>query len=89
MLLAALAPQPLPSTGRPPFSDTLTLYGPRVFSTPTGSAAYHVEAFSLAVHAGRTYLLKVENGASDGSLRVSGGSVTLNGVEVLSNANTR
>lgn len=64
--------------------DTVVAYGPLTVSTSTGSAQLHVERFPLTVAPGQRYLLRVENGLPDGSARVTGGAVVLNGSEVLS-----
>src|SRR6266699_6211490 len=95
VVLAALAPRAIRSAAvrpaQPPAplaaaGDTQVVYGPTRFDTPTGSLNLHVERFALAVVPGRRYTLRVDNGATDGSHRVSGGSVILNGSQILSSA---
>src|SRR5918996_698592 len=75
----SLIPVPVPP-------DTVTVYGPRRFETPTGSPAHHVERFGLAPAPGQRYVLRVVNGNADGSGRVTGGAVTLNSAELVSAA---
>jgi hypothetical protein len=86
--LRAPARAPAAPVAAPPatLGDTIVVYGPRRFETPTGSAANHIERFAVAVQPGQRYTLRVDNGNPDGSARVSGGSVTLNGSEILSSA---
>ncbi len=96
VVVAALAPRairsaaPRPAEPAAPLAvasgDTQVVYGPSRFDTPTGTPTLHVERFALAVVPGRRYTLRVDNGAPDGSHRVSGGSVTLNGSQILSTA---
>src|SRR6266516_1616861 len=96
VVVAALVPRAIRSAAvrpaQPPAplavatGDTQVVYGPTRFDTPTGSLTLHVERFALAVVPGRRYTLRVDNGATDGSHRVSGGSVILNGSQILSTA---
>src|SRR6266516_3873665 len=96
VVVAALAPRAIRSAAARPAEpaaplaaaagDTQVVYGPSRFDTPTGSLTLHVERFALAVVPGRRYTLRVDNGAADGSHRVSGGSVILNGSQILSSA---
>src|SRR6266568_2018178 len=96
VVVAALVPRAIRSAAvrpaQPPAplavatGDTQVVYGPTRFDTPTGSLTLHVERFALAVVPGRRYTLRVDNGAADGSHRVSGGSVILNGSQILSTA---
>src|SRR6266700_2280599 len=96
VVVAALVPRSIRSAAvrpaQPPAplavatGDTQVVYGPTRFDTPTGSLTLHVERFALAVVPGRRYTLRVDNGATDGSHRVSGGSVILNGSQILSSA---
>ncbi|MGH7674521.1 MAG: hypothetical protein ACREMV_04540, partial [Gemmatimonadales bacterium] len=76
----------LPSSLAVTSGDTVVVYGPRRFETPTGSAANHIERFAVAVQPGQRYTLWVDNGNPDGTGRVTGGSVRLNGSEILSSA---
>src|SRR6266700_3779145 len=96
VVVAALVPRSIRSAAvrpaQPPAplavatGDTQVVYGPTRFDTPTGSLTLHVERFALAVVPGRRYTLRVDNGATDGSHRVSGGSVILNGSQSLASA---
>ncbi|MGH7542575.1 MAG: hypothetical protein ACREK7_01425, partial [Gemmatimonadota bacterium] len=76
---AAIAPPSLESS----VVDTILVYGPQVFETSTGSPQHHVERFAMEVVPDAVYTLRVENGAADGSGRVSSASIRLNGVEVI------
>ena len=76
------APSVMPSESS--LTDTVVVYGPQIFDTPNGGPQNHVERFALTLTPGRRYTLRVDNGAPDGSGRVSDGSVVLNGWEVLS-----
>lgn len=63
--------------------DTTVVYGPKRFATPTGSATLGIERFTLVVQPNQEYVLRVDNGASDGTLRASSMSVDLNGRTVM------
>ena len=65
-------------------SDSTIVYGPKQFSTPTGSSTLGVERFTLPVQPNQEYVLKLENGAPDGTMAASSASVVLNGQTVLS-----
>src|SRR6266536_3214950 len=84
--LLALGPAaPGGSAGDGPVAspDTQLVYGPKRFATPTGSAVYHVERFTLPVRPGQRYLLRVENGAADGTGRVRTAELRLNRATLL------
>ncbi|MCY7378738.1 MAG: hypothetical protein LH467_05275, partial [Gemmatimonadaceae bacterium] len=67
--------------------DTIVVFGPKQAATPTGASATTVEQFAVpTADAGRRYLLRVENGATDGGARVSTGTVQLNGATVVTSA---
>lgn len=66
--------------------DTVAVFGPETFVSSSGSAQLFVERFGLTPEVGNRYFLKVENGLSDGTKRVTGGSVYLNGSLILSSA---
>ena len=63
--------------------DTVVVYGPKRFATPTGSSTLGLERFTLVVQPNQEYVLQVDNGASDGTLRASSMSVDLNGRTVM------
>jgi len=63
--------------------DTILVYGPAVFDTPTGSPQHHVERFALEVAPGAVYTLRVENGEPGGGGRVSSATILLNGSEIV------
>ena len=62
--------------------DSTPLFGPKRFNAPGSGSTIYTERF-LAV-AGSAYLLKVENGAPDGTGRVNTGTIRLNSVAILS-----
>jgi hypothetical protein len=62
--------------------DSTPLFGPKRFNAPSSGSTIYTERF-LAV-AGSAYLLKVENGAPDGTGRVSTGTIRLNSAAILS-----
>jgi RHS repeat-associated protein len=64
-------------------SDTTVIFGPKQFDAKPNTAIY-VEEFSEARDLEADYLLWVDNGAADGSGRVSNAEIFLNGVQVLS-----
>jgi RHS repeat-associated protein len=59
--------------------DTMVVYGPRVFDTPTGSLTHHVERFALVLAPGRRYTLRIQNGAADGTRRAARAELRVNG----------
>lgn len=63
--------------------DTVVVFGPARLDATGAGTALHVEVPELPVNADKRYLLRVENGAADGSARVTQGVVTLNGSQVL------
>ena len=63
--------------------DTVTVYGPRQFDTPTGSNATHIETFSPTVISGKLVFLRFANGAPDGTHRATAGVVKLNGATII------
>ena len=67
-------------------SDTTTVYGPHVFATPTGTSAYHIEDVVVPPNPGRRYILRLTNGAPNGTLRPSSGVVRWNGADVVTAA---
>lgn len=75
-----------PAGGAFSATDSIALYGPQTFTTPTGAPTTSLERFTMVVTPGRQYVLEVVNGALDGTGRATGGSVLLNGSVVLSPA---
>ena len=77
--------EPAPRTRGLVFSyapDSTPLFGPKRFNAPSSGSTIYTERF-LAV-AGSAYLLKIENGAPDGTGRVSTGTIRLNSTAILS-----
>lgn len=62
--------------------DSTPLFGPKQFNAPASGSTIYTERF-LAV-SGSAYMLKVENGAANGTGRVSTGTIRLNSTAVLS-----
>jgi RHS repeat-associated protein len=67
----------------PPPVDTVVLYGPVQFSTPTGAAQTFVEGFTAAVPEEAYQAIRIKNGQPNGTLRVDTLSVKLNDVEII------
>src|SRR5689334_18549406 len=66
--------------------DTNVTYGPRTFTTPTGSQTVNLERLTITLDAGAKYLLKVVNGDVGGAKRATSGSVQLNGTVVVASS---
>ncbi len=66
--------------------DTTTIYGPRQFITPNGQATNYTDRFTASVIPGRRNFLRMVNGAANGSNRVTGGTIRLNGFEIITSA---
>ena len=64
-------------------TETLTIYGPRRFDRVAGPPASVVEQFSLPPDAVSPFTILVQNGAPDGSGRVSSATIKLNGANVF------
>lgn len=62
---------------------TVTLYGPLRVEIGTGNNTTVTDTFSLPAGVAPPYRVHVVNGAPDGTKRAKSGSVTLNGVNVL------
>jgi hypothetical protein len=62
--------------------DSTPLFGPKQFNAPASGSTIYTERF-LAV-SGSNYLLKLENGAPNGTGRVSTGTIRLNSAAILS-----
>ncbi len=63
--------------------NTLTMFGPRRFDRTTGPPNQYLEQFSLPPGVTSPYTLHIQNGEPNGSNRVSGAIVKLNGKEIL------
>lgn len=74
------------STASPGPGDTSVVYGPRTFTTPTGSQTVNLERFTIALDTGAKYLLKVINGDAGGVKRATSGSIQLNGTLIVTSA---
>lgn len=67
--------------------DTVVVFGPSTFTTPSGSAQNFVETFNATVEQAREYTVRLVNGDStNGTLKATGGYVRFNGVEIMSAA---
>lgn len=72
------------ATASPGPGDSNVVYGPRNFTTPTGSQTVNVERFVVTLDSGAKYSLKVVNGDAGSVKRATSGSVKLNGTVVVS-----
>jgi len=63
---------------RPHSTETFTVYGPQIFTDP-GAPQTFTDNFSLPADAVAPFAILIENGASNGSHRVSSATVKLNG----------
>ena len=61
-----------------------TVFGPRRFDRTTGSPNQYVEQFSLPAGFISPITLHIQNGANDGTHRVSSATVKLNGADIVS-----
>ncbi len=68
------------STPAPEFN----VYGPNAYAVTSGSSTTYNETFPVAATAGTPYRVYVVNGASDGTLRATSASVTLNNTTIVS-----
>src|SRR6185369_13253416 len=64
--------------------SSITAFGPRRFDRTTGPPNQYLEQFSNPANATSPYTLHVQNGAADGTNRVSSATVKLNGSAILS-----
>src|SRR6476660_6970951 len=72
------------ATTSPGPGDSNVVYGPRNFTSPTGSQTVHVERLVVTLDSGAKYPPKVVTGDAGGVKRATSGSVKLNGTVVLS-----
>ncbi len=63
--------------------SNMTIFGPRRFDRTTGQPNQYMEQFSLPSGVTSPYTLHIQNGAADGSSRVSSATVKLNGIDIL------
>lgn len=63
--------------------ETFTVYGPRRFDRRPGAPVSVTEQFTLPADATAPFVIECENGASNGSSRVTSASIKLNGQEVF------
>lgn len=64
-------------------ADTVVVFGPKRLDATGAASALHVEVPALPLRAGLRYLLRLDNGAADGSRRVSSAMVRLDGVKSI------
>src|SRR5512140_1238867 len=59
------------SKGATPFAagDTVAVYGPQVFQSPTGTPTYGVERFALQLSPSAQYVLRIDVGDASGGKR--------------------
>ena len=63
-------------------TETFNVYGPQRFTRLTGQAVNVVQTFSLPADANAPFNILVENGAPEGSNRVSSATIKLNGANL-------
>lgn len=63
--------------------DTIAFYGPRRFERAGGSPATVTENFTIPFGVVAPYTVEVENGAPDGTRRVSSATIHLNNIELF------
>ncbi len=63
--------------------NSFNVHGPTQYAVTSGSSTTHSGSFSLPTTAGTPHRIYVVNGASDGTQRVTSGSVTLNGTQIV------
>lgn len=63
---------------------TFNVYGPETFTRTSGTPVTETRTFSISGTAAAPYFLHLVNGNNDGSQRISSGTITLNGVTVVS-----
>ncbi len=68
-------------------TETFTIYGPHRFDRHTGQPVNVVENFSIPTEAIAPFAILVQNGAADGSGRVSSATIRLNGADVFTPKN--
>ena len=78
--LRAFLPQAAPRVT----SDTVVVYGPTRFDSPSKHTTTHVERFTVSATPGVRYLLRVENGGAGGANMAPSAEVRLNGDIVMS-----
>jgi len=64
-------------------TETFNIYGPQRFTRLTGQAVNDVRTFSLPADASAPFGILVENGAPEGSNRVSSATIKLNGTDLF------
>ena len=64
-------------------TETFNVYGPQRFTRLTGQAVNDVRSFSLPADASAPFSILVENGAPEGSNRVSSATIKLNGTDLF------
>ena len=67
----------------PQATETFNVYGPQRFTRLTGQPVNHVQNFSLPADANAPFSIVVENGAPEGSNRVSSATIKLNGTDLF------
>ncbi|HET6978762.1 MAG TPA: RHS repeat-associated core domain-containing protein [Pyrinomonadaceae bacterium] len=67
----------------PQSGDTVVFYGPRQFVRQSGSPVTVTEQFTIPFGVVAPYTIQVQNGAANGTHRVSSATIQLNGVELF------
>ena len=82
--LANEAPVRVVDPFTPQDSQIVTVFGPRRFTLKTSQPTTFVERFALPPDVDVSFTMRIDNGAPDGSSRVTGALIRLNGVEIIS-----
>ena len=88
-VMAMTAREPRTITTPPataPTTETFIVFGPRRFTRATGAATNVVAPFTLPADAVAPFSVQVENGATDGSNRVSSADIKLNGADLFTSS---
>lgn len=75
-------PAPAERSATPQATETFNVYGPQRFTRLTGQPVNVVQNFSLPADANAPFNILVENGAPEGSNRVSSATIKLNGADL-------
>lgn len=68
-----------PATAASATGDTIVVYGPKQFDSPTTNLTTHIERFVVPATSGVRYVLRVQNGDAGGAHRAPTAEVRLNG----------
>jgi sugar lactone lactonase YvrE len=67
-------------------ADSVAVFGPKRFGNTAAGTQTHVEQFAVSAYPAARYVLRIENGAADGTARLDSARVVLNGAVVFTTA---